>query len=312
MTIEALDVNKEQDNEDSLKAYWRIANRIPLLTREEETELAKAIENGDQSAVHKMTEANLRLVGNIARQCRRSAGQSLSYADLVQEGNIGLIRAVYKFDYRKGYKFATYATYWIRQAIMRAIAQSGRSIQVPNHKIETFLKITKAEAKLTQHLGRAPTVDEIAANLDLPQNDVKDLKNIFRDALSLDEPISEDNGEITTIQDFLEDKTARFESTIANQSQLKTIVAAFSCLSEREQNVLGLRFGLTDGYPRTLDEIGEVYHVTRERVRQIELQAIKKLKRHHLIIRCRREEYRYYRRSKPKRRQPPKQASVSK
>ncbi|MDW8365266.1 MAG: sigma-70 family RNA polymerase sigma factor [Abditibacteriales bacterium] len=300
--------------EDSLKAWWRYIHRIPLLTAQEEVELAKRVERGDEEAFRQMVEANLRLVGNIARKCRRFAGQSLTLADLVQEGNVGLIRAVKKFDYRKGYKFSTYASYWIRQAIMRAIAEQGRSIRLPVHMVESVSKASKAAAVLIQELGRPPSLTELALELGLSEDKTQEIIEKIPEPVSLDMPIGEE--EDSVLVDFIEDKVGQSPLDAAQLSALRDeIERALSTLTEREQEILRLRYGL--GYPRkicsdpdkhkcpiccaledndpdtsegtgtnlppivprTLDEVGTHFKLTRERIRQIEKMALKKLRR---------------------------------
>ncbi len=264
--------------EDSLKAWWRYIHRIPLLTAQEEVDLAKRVERGDEEAFRRMVEANLRLVGNIARKCRRFAGQSLTLADLVQEGNVGLIRAVKKFDYRKGYKFSTYASYWIRQAIMRAIAEQGRSIRLPVHMVESVSKASKAAAVLIQELGRAPSLTELALELGISEDKTQEIIEKMPEPVSLDMPVGEEEDSI--LLDFIEDKVGQSPLDAAQLSALRdAIERALSTLTPREQEVLRLRYGLDGGYPRTLDEVGTYFSLTRERIRQIEKMALKKLRR---------------------------------
>jgi RNA polymerase primary sigma factor len=264
--------------EDSLKAWWRYIHRIPLLTAQEEVDLAKRVERGDEEAFRRMVEANLRLVGNIARKCRRFAGQSLTLADLVQEGNVGLIRAVKKFDYRKGYKFSTYASYWIRQAIMRAIAEQGRSIRLPVHMVESVSKASKAAAVLIQELGRAPSLTELALELGISEDKTQEIIEKMPEPVSLDMPVGEEEDSI--LLDFIEDKVGTSPLDAAQLSALRDeIERALSTLTPREQEVLRLRYGLDGGYPRTLDEVGTHFSLTRERIRQIEKMALKKLRR---------------------------------
>jgi len=264
--------------EDSLKAWWRYIHRIPLLTAQEEVDLAKRVERGDEEAFRRMVEANLRLVGNIARKCRRFAGQSLTLADLVQEGNVGLIRAVKKFDYRKGYKFSTYASYWIRQAIMRAIAEQGRSIRLPVHMVESVSKASKAAAVLIQELGRAPSLTELALELGISEDKTQEIIEKIPEPVSLDMPVGEEEDSI--LLDFIEDKVGTSPLDAAQLSALRDeIERALSALTPREQEILRLRYGLDSGYPRTLDEVGTHFGLTRERIRQIEKMALKKLRR---------------------------------
>lgn len=264
--------------EDSLKAWWRYIHRIPLLTAAEEVELARRAERGDDVAYRRMIEANLRLVGNIARKCRRFAGQSLSLADLVQEGNVGLIRAVKKFDYRKGYKFSTYASYWIRQAIMRAIAEQGRSIRLPVHMVESVSKATRATAMLIQELGRSPSLFELAGELGIAEDKAQEIVDRMPEPVSLDTPVGEE--EDTVLLDFIPDLVSSSPTDSANRNAVcEEIRKALNDLTPREQEVLRLRYGLDGGYPRTLDEVGTHFQLTRERIRQIEKLALKKLRR---------------------------------
>ena len=264
--------------EDSLKAWWRYIHRIPLLTAAEEVDLARRAENGDELAFRQMVEANLRLVGNIARKCRRFAGQSLSLADLVQEGNVGLIRAVRKFDYRKGYKFSTYASYWIRQAIMRAIAEQGRSIRLPVHMVESVSKATKAAAMLIQELGRTPSLAELAVELGITEEKAQEIVEKMPEPVSLETPVGEEEDSI--LLDFIEDRQTQSPMDHAARTALRDeIEKALNDLTAREQEVLRLRYGLDGGYPRTLDEVGSHFRLIRERIRQIEKMALKKLRR---------------------------------
>lgn len=271
-------------NEDSLKAWWRHIHTIPLLTAAEEIHLAKRIERGDREAFESMVEANLRLVGSIARKFLRFAGTSLTLADLIQEGNVGLIRAVKKFEYRKGYKFSTYASYWIRQAIVRAIAEQARSIRLPVHVVETVGKATKASAILLQKLGRTPTLVELSIELGLPEDLTRDIVEKMSEPVSLDLPLGE--GEDCALIDFVEDRECASPAEVATHFVLRMeIDRAFdNVLTEREQEVLRLRFGLTGLTPKTLDEVGKHFRLTRERIRQIEKAALKKL-RHNDILR---------------------------
>jgi RNA polymerase primary sigma factor len=265
--------------EDSLKLWWRRVQQQPLLTAQREVELAKRIEAGDLVAFNEMVECNLRLVANIARKCRRFAGPNLTLADLIQEGSMGLIRAVNKFDYRKGYKFSTYASYWIRQAVMRAIAEQGRSIRLPVHMVESVSKTDKARARLTQELQRPPTRHEIADHLELSESKVRDIMERNSEPMSLDISVGEE--EDSLLVDFIEDHFTLCPLENASRLALREeIERALHLLPERESAVLSLRFGLDgSGQPRTLDEVGLQLQLTRERIRQIEKMALKRLKR---------------------------------
>ncbi|NCO36426.1 MAG: hypothetical protein AUJ92_09005 [Armatimonadetes bacterium CG2_30_59_28] len=266
--------------EDSLKSWWRHIHRIPLLTADEEVSLAKRIEKGDRSAFDQMVESNLRLVGNIARKFLRFAGSSLTLADLIQEGNLGLIRAVKKFEYHKGYKFSTYASYWIRQAIVRAIAEQSRSIRLPVHIVESVGKANKASAVLLQKLGRTPTVSELSTEMGWQEEHTRDVVEKMAEPISLDLPLGDE--EDCTLIDFVEDRDSMSPSDAATRFVLRLeLDRAFdSLLTEREREVLQLRFGLTGMNPKTLDEIGRHFNLTRERIRQIESSALRKLRQH--------------------------------
>jgi RNA polymerase primary sigma factor len=266
--------------DDSVRMWLREIGRTPLLTTEQEIRLAKAIENrerdpeGAQIAKARLTEANLRLVVSIAK---KYSGRGMSFPDLIQEGNIGLIRAVEKFDFRKGFKFSTYATWWIRQAITRAIADQGRTIRIPVHMVETINRLIKTQGQLTQRLGREPTVDEIAKEMELPPERVSEIQRIAPEPLSLETPIGEE--EDSHLADFVEDQEAMSPSEAAANILLRReIEDALNKLTPREREVIRMRFGLEDGSPRTLEEVGRHFKVTRERIRQIEAKALKKLK----------------------------------
>lgn len=267
-------------DEDSLKLWWKKVQQYPLLTREREVELAKRIEAGDLFAFNEMVEANLRLVANISRKCRRFAGSSLTLADLIQEGSVGLIRAVKKFDYRKGYKFSTYASYWIRQAVMRAIAEQGRSIRLPVHMVESVSRTDRARAHLTQEMQRTPTRQEIASHLSIGEQKVQDILDKMNEPMSLDIVVGDEDD--TALVDYIEDHFAASPPEIAAHAALcEELKRAFECLPPREVEVLQLRYGLDgSGQTRTLDEVGMQLQLTRERIRQIEKMALKKLKRH--------------------------------
>lgn len=266
-------------DEDSMKLWWRRVQQYPLLSGAREVELAKRIEAGDAFAFNEMVEANLRLVANIARKCRRFAGPSLTLADLIQEGSLGLIRAVKKFDYRKGYKFSTYASYWIRQAVMRSIAEQGRSIRLPVHMVESVSRTDRARAHLTQEMQRTPTKSEIAAHLSLAEHKVQDILDKMTEPMSLDIAVGDE--EDSALVDFIEDLRCDSPSDCASHGALREeIERAFDCLPPREAEVLALRYGLDgSGQVRTLDEVGVQLKLTRERIRQIEKMALKRLKR---------------------------------
>lgn len=260
--------------DDSIRMWLREIGKTPLLTMEEEIALAKRIEAGDEEAKNVLTEANLRLVVSIAK---RYSGRGMSFPDLIQEGNIGLIRAVEKFDYRKGYKFSTYATWWIRQAITRAIADQGRTIRIPVHMVETINKLVKTSSQLVQELGREPTLEEIAEAMGVPTERVAEIIRIAPEPLSLETPIGEE--EDTHLGDFIEDQEAVSPAEAASAAILREkIEETLNKLTPRERDVLRMRFGLDDGYSRTLEEVGRHFKVTRERIRQIEAKALKKLR----------------------------------
>ena len=266
--------------DDSVRMWLREIGKTPLLSSMEEVHLARAIENrerdpeGAADAKEALIKANLRLVVSIAK---KYSGRGMSFPDLIQEGNIGLIRAVEKFDYRKGYKFSTYATWWIRQAITRAIADQGRTIRIPVHMVETINRLIKTQGQLTQRLGREPTVEEIAVEMELPPERVSEIQRIAPEPLSLETPIGEE--EDSHLADFVEDSDAASPAEAAATILLRReIEDALGKLTPREREVLRMRFGLEDGTPRTLEEVGRHFKVTRERIRQIEAKALKKLK----------------------------------
>lgn len=266
-------------DEDSLKLWWKRIHRHPLLSPQREIELAKLIEGGDEVAFKEMVESNLRLVGSIARKCARYSGPCLSLADLIQEGSLGLIRAVQKFDYRKGYRFSTYASYWIRQSVMRAIEDQGRSIRLPVHMIESFSRADRARAVLTQELERAPTETELETHLRTKQQKFYESAHRVTEPMSLHTAIGED--EEITLMDFIEDESAPSPIDCASRVALRDeLQRAFDMLSAREAQVLKMRYGLCEsGQAHTLDEVGAVLSLTRERIRQIEKSALKRLKR---------------------------------
>ncbi|MFH1386882.1 MAG: RNA polymerase sigma factor RpoD [bacterium] len=260
--------------DDTVRMYLREIGKFPLLTSEEEIVLAKRLKAGDMRAKHKLVNSNLRLVVSIAK---KYTGRGMLFLDLVQEGNLGLIRAVEKFDYRKGYKFSTYATWWIRQAITRAIADQARTIRIPVHMIETINRLRKTSRILLQQLGHKPTEKEIAQRARMSVDKVREILRISQVPLSLEAPIGDE--ESSRLGDFVEDGTIQAPDDIVLQGLLRDdLEEVMSTLSERERTVLKLRFGLDDGHPRTLEEVGKVFAVTRERIRQIEAKALRKLK----------------------------------
>ncbi|NEW04628.1 RNA polymerase sigma factor RpoD [Paenibacillus sp. SYP-B3998] len=259
---------------DPIRMYLKEIGRVPLLSAEEEIVLAKRIERGDEAAKRRLAEANLRLVVSIAR---RYNGRGLLFLDLIQEGNMGLIKAVEKFDYTKGYKFSTYATWWIRQAITRAIADQARTIRVPVHMVETINKLIRVSRQLLQEIGREPTPEEIAKVMELSTDKVREIMKISQEPVSLETPIGEEND--SNLGDFIEDQEALAPADAAAYELLKEqLEDVLDTLTEREENVLRLRFGLDDGRTRTLEEVGKVFGVTRERIRQIEAKALRKLR----------------------------------
>ncbi|CEH29655.1 RNA polymerase subunit sigma [Aneurinibacillus migulanus] len=259
---------------DPVRMYLKEIGRVPLLSAEEEIKLAKRIEQGDEEAKRRLAEANLRLVVSIAK---RYVGRGMLFLDLIQEGNMGLIKAVEKFDYQKGYKFSTYATWWIRQAITRAIADQARTIRIPVHMVETINKLIRVSRQLLQELGREPSPEEIAEKMDLTPEKVREIMKIAQEPVSLETPIGEEDD--SHLGDFIEDQDALAPSDAAAYELLKEqLEDVLDTLTEREENVLRLRFGLDDGRTRTLEEVGKVFGVTRERIRQIEAKALRKLR----------------------------------
>ena len=260
--------------EDPVRMYLKEIGKVPLLSAEEEIELAKRMEQGDENAKKRLAEANLRLVVSIAK---RYVGRGMLFLDLIQEGNLGLIKAVEKFDYRKGYKFSTYATWWIRQAITRAIADQARTIRIPVHMVETINKLIRVSRQLLQELGREPTPEEIAEEMDMPVDRVREILKISQEPVSLETPIGEE--EDSHLGDFIQDDNVPVPADAAAFTLLKEqLVEVLGTLTEREQKVLRLRFGLDDGRARTLEEVGKEFNVTRERIRQIEAKALRKLR----------------------------------
>lgn len=259
---------------DPVRMYLKEIGRVDLLSADEEVELAQRIEAGDDSAKDELASANLRLVVSIAK---RYVGRGMSFLDLIQEGNMGLMKAVTKFDYKKGFKFSTYATWWIRQAITRAIADQARTIRIPVHMVETINKLVRVQRSLLQDLGREPTPEEIGAEMDLPTEKVRNIINISQDPVSLETPIGEEND--SHLGDFIEDGEALDPEDNASYQMLREeLEDVLETLTDREENVLRLRFGLDDGRNRTLEEVGKVFGVTRERIRQIEAKALRKLR----------------------------------
>ena len=260
--------------EDPVRMYLKEIGKVSLLTADEEIELAKRMEQGDEDAKKRLAEANLRLVVSIAK---RYVGRGMLFLDLIQEGNLGLIKAVEKFDYRKGYKFSTYATWWIRQALTRAIADQARTIRIPVHMVETINKLIRVSRQLLQELGREPTPEEIAEEMDMNVDRVREILKISQEPVSLETPIGEE--EDSHLGDFIQDDNVPVPADAAAFTLLKEqLIEVLGTLTEREQKVLRLRFGLDDGRARTLEEVGKEFNVTRERIRQIEAKALRKLR----------------------------------
>ena len=269
-----LSVPEGVGTEDPVRMYLKEIGKVPLLTPDEEIELAKRMELGDEEAKKTLAEANLRLVVSIAK---RYVGRGMQFLDLIQEGNLGLIKAVEKFDYRKGYKFSTYATWWIRQAITRAIADQARTIRIPVHMVETINRLVRTQRQLLQSLGREPSPEEIAKEMDLPVDRVREIMKISQDPVSLETPIGEE--EDSHLGDFIQDDHVEVPVDAATFTLLhEQLMEVLETLTDREKKVLRLRFGLDDGRPRTLEEVGKEFNVTRERIRQIEAKALRKLR----------------------------------
>lgn len=260
--------------EDPVRMYLKEIGKVPLLSAEEEIAYAQRMEEGDEEAKKRLAEANLRLVVSIAK---RYVGRGMQFLDLIQEGNLGLIKAVEKFDYRKGYKFSTYATWWIRQAITRAIADQARTIRIPVHMVETINKLVRVQRQLLQELGREPSPEEIAETMDIPVERVREIQKISQEPVSLETPIGEE--EDSHLGDFIQDDNVPVPAEAAASTLLKEqLVEVLGTLTDREQKVLRLRFGMDDGRARTLEEVGKEFNVTRERIRQIEAKALRKLR----------------------------------
>ena len=260
--------------DDPVRMYLKEIGRVTLLSLEEELDLAKKMAEGDETAKRRLVEANLRLVVSIAK---RYVGKGMFFLDLIQEGNLGLMKAVEKFDYQKGYKFSTYATWWIRQAITRAIADQARTIRIPVHMVETIHKVSRASRQLLQENGKEPTAEEIAKVLGMPAEKVREIMKIAQDPVSLETPIGEE--EDSHLGDFIPDDDSPAPAEAASQSMLREqLIEVLRTLTPREEQVLTLRFGLEDGRPRTLEEVGKVFRITRERIRQIEAKALRKLR----------------------------------
>lgn len=266
-------------SDDSVRLYLREIGKIPLLNSEDELALAQRVVAGDKKAKDQMAEANMRLVVSIAK---RYSGRGLDFLDLIQEGNTGLLRAVEKFDPDKGFKFSTYATWWIRQAITRAIADQARTIRIPVHMVETINKLLRTQRRMTQDLNREPTIEELAKELEMEPDKVEYVIKIKQDITSLDAGVGRDDGEDDTVLgDFIEDEDAASpEDSAANQLLKEQVQSILDALTEREQKILKMRFGLDDGKSHTLEEVGQEFSVTRERIRQIEAKALAKLRKH--------------------------------
>ena len=271
--IPALDLSVKSTSNDPVRMYLKEMGKVPLLTAEEEVSLAKRIERRDMAAKGKLIEANLRLVVSIAK---RHVGRGMLFLDLIQEGNLGLMRAVEKFDYRRGFKFSTYATWWIRQAITRALADQARTIRVPVHMVEQINKLMRVQRQLLQDMGREPTPEEIAAEMDTTEAKVREILKISQDPVSLETPIGEEHD--SQLGDFIEDEDATMPlEAVSEIMQREELDSVLSTLTHRERKIIELRFGLNAGYPRTLEEVGQEFSLTRERIRQIEVKTLAKL-----------------------------------
>ena len=269
------DIIAEVNVDDAVKMYLKDIGKVPLLTGEEEIDLAKRMLDGDMYAKNKLSESNLRLVVSIAK--RYVGKTSMQFLDLIQEGNIGLLKAVEKFDYTKGFRFSTYATWWIRQSITRAIADQARTIRIPVHMVETINKLNRTTRQLLQKFGRDPTTAEIAEAMGVTEDKVSEVQRIAQDPISLESSIGEEQD--SKIQDIVEDENALSPMEVTEQTLLKEqLLAVIETLTPREQKVIRLRYGLDDGHPRTLEEVGREFNVTRERIRQIEAKALRKLR----------------------------------
>lgn len=270
----AVNVSEGQPSEDTVRMYLKEIGKIPLLTSGEELALAKRIKEGDEEAGRRLAEANLRLVVSIAK---RYAGRGMQFLDLIQEGNLGLMKAVEKFDYKKGYKFSTYATWWIRQAITRAIADQGRTIRIPVHMVETINRVIRTSRQLLQEYGREPLPEEIAEKMKMPADRVREIMKLSLEPVSLETPVGEE--EDSHLADFIQDNSVQVPAEAAAFSMLKEQLGeVLHTLTDRERQVLCMRFGLIDGEGRTLEEVGKEFNVTRERIRQIEAKALRKLR----------------------------------
>ena len=265
---------KEISMDDPVKMYLKDIGKVPLLSADDEIELARKMMDGDADAKRELSIANLRLVVSIAK---RYVGRGMQFLDLIQEGNLGLMKAVEKFDYQKGFKFSTYATWWIRQAITRAIADQARTIRIPVHMVETINKVLRVQRQLMQEFGREPTPEEIAKEMGIPEQRVVEIQKISQDPVSLETPIGEE--EDSHLGDFIEDEQAPAPTDAVASSLLKEqLIHVLDTLTPREEKVLRLRYGIDDGKPRTLEEVGKEFNVTRERIRQIEAKALRKLR----------------------------------
>lgn len=269
-----MSIPENVSTDDPVRMYLKEIGNVPLLSGEDEIALAKRIEQGDEEAKHELAEANLRLVVSIAK---KYVGRGMQFLDLIQEGNLGLMKAVEKFDYRRGYKFSTYATWWIRQAITRSIADQARTIRIPVHMVETINRLIRVQRQLVQDLGREPSVEEISEKMELPIERVREIMKISQEPVSLETPIGEEDD--SHLGDFIQDDNIPVPAEAAAYSLLQEqIEEVLDTLTEREKRVLDLRFGLVDGRTRTLEEVGKEFHVTRERIRQIEAKALRKLR----------------------------------